>query len=218
MQVYGDGYYSVAPEAANILVAEAVNRAAKTIDYNFYNIKPAVFVEVAERGAGKGVYVHLDEDDYGNDVWRMYHRDVGAIGFHDPYGEIKTLITGKQVDYSPAFPWNGVYRQDMAFAMLEDPDLVEQIAEDTKPEFVTPLVEEQLKEVNLQMFGDDFSPMTIGDTLDGKTREGFAEMIRKEREGSAVAVQDYAPPPDGATRNWKDLAISSKQTKKELGG
>jgi hypothetical protein len=208
VEVYGNGYYSVAPEAANILVAEAVNLAAKTIDYEFYDIKPAVFVEAAERGAGNGVYVYRDMDDDENTVWRMYHRDVGAIGFHDPYGEITLLIDGKKVDYAPAFEWSGIYRQDQAFDLLKDPDLVAKMAEHTKPEFMTPLIEEQLKEV--QKFGDDLSPMTIMDAMDEPTRQGFMAMVERQRSDKVAPTQSTQLP-DEAGGSWVTAVSRGKK-------
>jgi hypothetical protein len=51
VHVHGEGWCSVPEEAGNILIADAVNYAAKTIDDRFYDLKPAIIVETAIRGA-----------------------------------------------------------------------------------------------------------------------------------------------------------------------
>lgn len=134
----GEGYYSVSPVAGNILIAEAVNWAAKEIDYGFYELKPYVFAAAAKEGAGRGVYVQEYVDENGEAVWDLFHPEVGVASFHDRYGEVKTLLNGmeNEVYFTPyRFPWSGVERQSEAFNMLENPELVGEMAVRTAPEF-----------------------------------------------------------------------------------
>lgn len=133
----GEGYHSVSPGAGNILIAEAVNWAAKSLDYGFYELKPYVIAAAARDGAGRGVYVQKSEDEDGQIVWDLYHPEVGVASFHDPYGEVETLVNGMEteVDFTPRpFPWSGVERQSEAFRMLADPEAVGEMAVRTAPE------------------------------------------------------------------------------------
>ncbi len=80
---------SFSSDAVNILIAEAVNLAAKTHDYTFYELKPAVFVQVAQEGKDAGVFIHHEPNE---GTWSLGHSDVGVVNFHDPNNEIKYAI------------------------------------------------------------------------------------------------------------------------------
>lgn len=134
----GEGYHSVPTEAGNILIAEAVNWAAKSIDYGFYELKPYVIAAAAREGADKGVYVQKNVDADGQTVWDLYHPEVGVASFHDRYGEVETLVNGikNEVSFTPyPFFWSGVERQSEAFELLANRERVGEMAVRTAPEF-----------------------------------------------------------------------------------
>lgn len=130
----GEGYYSVPPAARAVLVAEAVNLAAKCIDPEFYTLKPAIFVEAARRGKDDGVTVYYREED---GTWNLYHPAAGVVSFHDPGDEIPRLIGDAQaVTFSPQpYPWSGVFRQDSAFDILHSADTLARFAATTQPDY-----------------------------------------------------------------------------------
>lgn len=107
-------------QARAVLVAEAVNWAAKVINPEYYNIKPLVIDEVAgmpEVLSGWG------EDD----CFYLFHQEVGTASFHDPNGDIAT-------QGSWDFPWSGVGRQEFVFDLLaEDWEKLWLIKEATTP-------------------------------------------------------------------------------------
>lgn len=99
-----------------ILIAEAVNWAAKVLTDSFYMLKPAMIVASAKLGAQIG-----KEDDGGWPIYYLFNRDVGVASFHDPGCEVDGLLrnmgfTGEIKDWE--FGWSGVVRQDLAFHLL----------------------------------------------------------------------------------------------------
>lgn len=103
-----------------IVVAEAVNWAAKTITPGFYDLKGGVVDQVSRM---PGVVSGWGEDG----TFTLFHGDVGAASFHDPHEEISS---GGEWPH----PWSGVRRQDLAFQLLVDKDLLEKAARATTPE------------------------------------------------------------------------------------
>lgn len=102
-----------------VLVAEAVNWAAKIIDGGFYDLKPAVCDEVA---AMAGVVSGWGDDD----CFYLCADGAGAASFHDPFGQIKSRGEWP-------FPWSGVLRQAHAFDLLRDENLRKRVDFLTNP-------------------------------------------------------------------------------------
>jgi hypothetical protein len=69
-----------------------------------------------------------NKDEWENDVFFLFHPEVGAASFHDPNCEIN-------VDYDIKWghEWSGISRQDQAFDLLEDSKLRHYMAEVTTP-------------------------------------------------------------------------------------
>lgn len=91
-----------------LMVAEAVNLAAKTIDDGFYAIKHRVIDAAVALGCAGG----WGSD--GDGVFYLHHPDVGVACFHDPFDEIKSK--GRWFE-----PWSGIPRQNAAFQILGMP-------------------------------------------------------------------------------------------------
>lgn len=89
-----------------ILITEAVNLAAKVIDFDFYAFKPDCVRECVEMGAMGG---------WRGEIFYLYHPSVGVASFHDPFDQI-------EVDGNMRWPfeWSGIYRQEQAFNLLVD--------------------------------------------------------------------------------------------------
>ena len=105
--------------AGAIMIAEAVNWAAKTIDYKFYGIKPAVIDAAIAIGCDGG---------WGSDGCFFLADDrVGVASFHDPAGDIRA-------DGHWPHPWTGVRRQDAAFDILVNPAVRRLYREATAPD------------------------------------------------------------------------------------
>lgn len=103
--------------AGAILVAEAVNWAAKTINPSFYDIKPGVVDAAVQIGCEGGWY---------NGVYYLHHEDVGTASFHDPYSQITAQ------GHWP-HGWCGIRRQDMAFEIASNATIRRLYAEATSP-------------------------------------------------------------------------------------
>ena len=129
-----DAWGGLAPWSAGgmVLVADAVNCAAKQITAAFYAIKPAVWEAVGEI---PGVASGWETDDSGRPApgeeggcFFLSHADAGVTCAHDPQGQIGGGLdsTGRPV----AWPhrWSGIYRQDQALLILGDPALRRRMA------------------------------------------------------------------------------------------
>jgi hypothetical protein len=102
-----------------VLIAEAVNWAAKVIDGEYYDLKPRVVDYVSQCVGVRGGW-------YGG-AYYMYHYAVGVVSFHDPHGEITASGCWP-------FPWSGVSRQEHVFECLAgDVGLIGVLAELTTP-------------------------------------------------------------------------------------
>jgi len=121
LQRYGIRMLTVHPDdpPGAVLVAEAVNLAAKVVSPSFYDFKAACFDWAAEQ---RGVISGWGADE----AFYLYHPEVGVVCAHDPNEEIETE------GYWP-HPWHGVERQSYAFEQLTDHELLEYFREATRP-------------------------------------------------------------------------------------
>ncbi len=137
IEIEGEGYRSVGESAKRLLIAEAVNWAAKKIDPGFYALKPYVFAEAAILGAADGVQVFREYDEEsGYTIWAVHHKEVGELSFHDKYDEIAPLLDGAEVLYSAPYVWSGISRQPEAFNTLRDPLKVKELATAAAPRYI----------------------------------------------------------------------------------
>ena len=128
--VPGNGFYSHAISARFILLAEAVNLAAKVFHPAFYQIKPHLIAAAAYNGC----LCWEEADENGYPVYHLYHRDVGTACFHDPNAECFDLgIENAPRFNSRRFRWSGIYRQDQAFDLLKDECALAAMAMATRP-------------------------------------------------------------------------------------
>ncbi len=109
-----------------ILVAEAINFAAKVYDESIYLLKEELVYEAVE--------VSLDEDEdlvYGlsGGIYYLYTEQVGAASFH--IFDWKMLRSNHSLSKEWVYGWSGIYRQDHAFELLKDECLREEMAKAT---------------------------------------------------------------------------------------
>lgn len=104
--------------AAAVMIAEACNWAAKTIDDVFYYIKSAAIEAAVDLGADGG----WGEDD----CFYLSTEETGVACFHDPYFQIGA---GGRWPYR----WSGIQRQHAAFLIATRPAVRRLYAEATKP-------------------------------------------------------------------------------------
>jgi hypothetical protein len=95
-----------------VLIAEAINLAAKTIDSDFYSLKAMAFAAAA---ASPDVECWWGKDG----VLYLFHAGTGEVSGHDPYGEISRTFTDLGIK-PPVYShdWSGIYRQTWAFLAL----------------------------------------------------------------------------------------------------
>ena len=108
--------------ATAVLIAEAVNWAAKCIDEAFYFIKPGVIEAALAVGA---------EGGWGEDgVFYLAAPDVGVACFHDPMGQLAHI--------KAIWPegWSGIRRQPWAFEICERASVRRLFAAATDPDGV----------------------------------------------------------------------------------
>lgn len=130
---FGNAYYGVQdPAARAILAAEAVNWAAKTIDENWYDVKAAA----CQAALTFGALAWVEDDEYNNPVLYIFHREVGTASFHFPDTDELFSMEGEKFHgygLQGRFPWSGIGRQDQAFDLLQNVELLEQYAWATRP-------------------------------------------------------------------------------------
>lgn len=97
-----------APDA--VLLAEAINLAAKIIDDSFYDIKPEVFAAASQI---PGVESGWSCDG----TFCLHVPGGGSVHSHDPYGELAELVDNATIDHE----WSGLKRQNYAHFALESP-------------------------------------------------------------------------------------------------
>ncbi len=135
-----------------LALTEAVNLAAKEVDYTFYRIKPAMIIAAWKTGAQFG----FNNDD---GTYSLFHTDIGTASFHDPDGEVEWLVESVLGEDIPQWPyeWSGIYRQDQAFDILQDlkntEGLIAEMIRSTTP-------------VELKGSGIEFHDHTDGDVHD----------------------------------------------------
>lgn len=128
---FGKVYQSLPRAGQLILLAEAINLAAKVHDYSLYYFKPLVIFAAAKEGA----FLWFGEDENYNDVAYLWHNSVGTASFHgvdsiwDFPDDIKDTIGYQNWN----FPWSGITRQWAAFDVLVSKELLEQFAVATRP-------------------------------------------------------------------------------------
>lgn len=125
---FGDAYYGVSVAARYILVAEAVNWAAKVIDYQYYQYKNLILYAATVCG---GTIDWFAQDEFGNDVYYIYHKEVGTASFHQFWENGWEFDHGSPRKFRAE--WSGWYRQDQAFDLLVDRDLLKLYAWGTRP-------------------------------------------------------------------------------------
>lgn len=102
-----------------VLIAEAVNLAAKVLDDSFYELKPDVWSVAA---GWPGVTSGWADDG----TFALYHPEAGTVHAHDPMGQIKAK--GKW-----PHPWSGLCRQGSAIRALADDGVRRTVAFLTQP-------------------------------------------------------------------------------------
>lgn len=124
----GEGYLSVEPEAGNLLILDAVNRAAKVFDPRFYELKALVFADAALEGKDAGVYVFQRDDEAGKSVMSLYHESVGVVSIHDPHDKVYDKIVLTPAKWITPVPFHEVERVPSAFKTLESSERVRELA------------------------------------------------------------------------------------------
>lgn len=99
-----------------LLIAEAVNNAAKMIDSGFYSIKGPTVDAAIQLGCAGG---------WSKDVFYMEYHTAGNASFHDPCGEIHS--SGRWSE-----EWGGIRRQDWAFDIMSNSRIRELFCEATQ--------------------------------------------------------------------------------------
>lgn len=94
-----------------VLLAEAVNLAAKVIDEGFYDLKPRVFCAAAMM---PGVEHGWSTDG----CFYLKAPGAGEVCCHDPYGQTDYLAAQLGLTRTWETPWSGIKRQGLAFAAL----------------------------------------------------------------------------------------------------
>lgn len=137
----GDNFRRVTSSASLILLLEAVNWAAKCINYDFYDYKDKLALCLLER---EDIFCWRQEDEYGNAVLYAYHKETGTASFHlfdDFWDEVENWQAwdewaGQQTCFirKAPFQWPGIPRQDMAFELIgDDANLLNWYAYATRP-------------------------------------------------------------------------------------
>lgn len=128
---FGEAYLNTGYAGRLILLAEAVNWAAKTISDWYYGLKPQLIVAAANEGAK----AWSNTDEYDQTTYYLYTPSVGTASFHDPNDEVFYQGIENTIGFIPDkhWPWSGIYRQGCAFALLTDEDLLKQMANATRP-------------------------------------------------------------------------------------
>lgn len=128
--IFGDVYYNSPLAARLILLTEAANLAAKWYSETFYEFKENLCQLALDNGASGWI----NEDDWGNQVLYLYHPLVGVASFHFLIEDVENYFDGPRYrGYFTRWSWSGIYRQDRAFDLLVDADLLSRMAWATRP-------------------------------------------------------------------------------------
>jgi len=104
-----------------LMLAEAVNWAAKVIDPDFYAIKPLLVVACS--------LLNNVESGWDRGVFYLYHNSIGEVSFHDPYDQIwdcQTILGIPRNKWEHG--WSEINRQPLAFDTLTNPKLQKRLA------------------------------------------------------------------------------------------
>ncbi len=113
--------------AGALLLAEAVNWAAKVIDGELYALKGLAICAAVECGA---------ELYWGDDgTVALYAPRAGAATFHDPHGDVAAALRARGHRPMGYLPWSGISRQELAFELLANPAARRLVALRTDPRF-----------------------------------------------------------------------------------
>lgn len=161
---------NVNPESPDGAVAltEAINWAAKTISYHFYDLKPKLIVAAAQI---PGVHFGYGDDS----TYSLGSPTIGTASFHDPGDEVGYILSEHLNKDIPQweYEWSGVSRQESAFEILEDLSsgrgLVEVYANTTSPEPIRIAREKYMR----KNFHDRLA--TLGELFEHKVGPTLAE-------------------------------------------
>ena len=133
------GYSFTAFEKVNsnakiILLAEAANWAAKVIDSSYYELK----AELIRTAIVRGIRCWVSTDEWSDtSIFYLYDKEVGVASFHDPFDSVNYCQMMELSDYLSNdnwnFPWSGIRRQNLAFDLLGDENLLKEMAILTRP-------------------------------------------------------------------------------------
>lgn len=126
--VFGDAYMDASPEARLIMLCEAVNWAAKTINYEFYELKNPLLTYAVESGITSWSLL----DERCDEVLYLYHPECGTASFHNPGGWEVGELQGPRYQLKQ-WPWSGVPRQEDAFKILTSKETLAWYAKATRP-------------------------------------------------------------------------------------
>ena len=104
-----------------VLLTEAINWGAKTINESFYKLKPAMIISAWKKGAILGV----EEEPNRWPIYYLHGKNVGVASFHDPNEEVSYINDhlNKKRNLKMEIPnwthgWSGIPRQNEAFNLI----------------------------------------------------------------------------------------------------
>ena len=116
----------VSQEAVALLLLEAVNLSAKTIDPCFYDDKVTIANFIFANCTD--IYWYSNES-WGYDCYYFWHPEIGQISVHDPFEQIEVGKT--KLRYKPQ-KWSELPRQNLAYEILKDPELRRKVRDRTR--------------------------------------------------------------------------------------
>ena len=130
----GEAYAETSYNGKFLLLLEACNLAAKEFDEDFYFYK-----EELEQCLLMELHV---KSWYSEGVVYFYTRDTGVVSCHNPYSDFPYWEYTTWAD--DRFPWSGIRRQNNAFELLDNYDLLKKMAYVTRPRAIVPAPEKIL--------------------------------------------------------------------------
>lgn len=116
----------ISQEAVALLLLEAVNLSAKQIDPCYYDDKVTIANFIFANCTD--IYWYSDQS-WGFDCYYFWHPEVGQVSIHDPFGQIEVGKT--KLRYKPQ-KWSELPRQNLAYEILENPDLRKKVRDRTR--------------------------------------------------------------------------------------
>lgn len=116
----------ISQEGTALLLLEAVNLSAKSIDPCFYDHKVTIANFIFANCTN--IYWYKNES-WGYDCYYFWHPDIGQISVHDPYEQIEVGKT--KLRYKPQ-KWSELPRQNLAYEILKDPELRRKVRDRTR--------------------------------------------------------------------------------------